>query len=335
MVSVKEVLIHSPVDTLWEDVHHSEDGNTSESSFGSNKGSKTNPHHPLGVRTSNVKASQGPPPEVASVNSPPLRSMLKPDGLSDSSQDGLATVIPVPVHTPSSAKSGKKRNPQPSSSATKVSLRPKGTLYCPNKGDPGPHCYKCCPRKSAGMVGCDKETTTTTASTKMEDLLNGEKPPFVVRRVDQNLISKRDFPLSRSKPLPSSSTRAPQPDAPVSSWTQNRKKFSQIYDDYLLQSPNHMTSRVKSPRQPGPVSMSHKHLQPSPAILRPQTTNTYTAPSEEDTCEDVLDLSDLQGDQGNIRNHSTNPSLALRERISLLMDECCECRVRLRVAMVM
>jgi hypothetical protein len=366
MMSITETIIQSPIDVIWGTTQQSGDPSAESAVVTPNR--ITQAKQQMRSTTPRVKqevTSQVEPNQVSSQQGHSIRSMLRPDGLSDSSQDGTTGVaVGVAVSSP-----GTHEKPKPTSTtaANPIKHLPKVT-YSPHRsakhtkpalqptdGDCiGPHCYDCCPKK----LTSSQERQMVEADIEENFLLShSEKPPFVVRHVDDDLISKRDFPklLRRDPPKFTSSTH-------YTSHTPNRghgvvprtsvqgshreelytgETLSHHYEQYVtdLDHAREIPQFSRSLRSFPPSSrktaryMKPMHTpQPKPSSRNPRGAMQPTGVcvesedselSQEDDRE-VIEVARLQAEPGNVRVRAQSPSRILRERISHLMEQCCE-----------
>lgn len=385
MTSVSEAIIQSPVDAIWMDQRpissnqsslegegqvppHPTQPRPMQKQSGTDKADskdylsaqkESHPRRPVSL----VQSSSG----GGAVGGALTRSMLRPDGLSDSSQDS------TPGHT-SLGKEG-----AGSESKVKAGKQVRYTPKTPHSrqasaqslSHTGPHCYECCPRKTPTDQSLISQRTDIDSSncqsfTEGGQVMVDDRPPFVVRHVTQDLISKRDFPKKSTQSLPYSPRighlsppSATRSDVDRCAYTTNasfsqpsstkplpqQPTFSELYQDHLLRSTmmNGETNAKKSTRSTYHTARS---LPSSPRrrVTVDQLAYTPQPPSSarrslhsslrRDTSlldsSGVGDLSDagLQEQVGNMRQErSLSPSLAIRERIGRLMEECCKCTV--------
>ena len=374
MTSVSEAIIQSPVDAIWMDQRPA---SLDQSSLGGEGQGPTHHTQPRPVQKQPGTDKTGPmdyllpqkespsrrpvslvnPPNGGAAAGPLTRSMLRPDGLSDSSQDSTPGAHQTSLgkgeaRSDSTARLGKQVRYKPRTPHSRQQERAQSLSHT------GPHCYECCPRK----------TTTTTQSlvsqTSREDIDSSncqsfmesaqvpedDRPPFVVRHVTEDLISKRDFPRTQSHPythrtgylFPASTVHSGQPSS-TGPQQRHQPTFSELYRDHLLRST--MTNGEASAKK---LTTSHKaqSLPSSPrrTVTADQLTYIPRLPSSarrplhnslhhNTTSLDssgVGDLSEssLQEQAGNMRQgRPLSPSHAIRERIGRLMEECCQCTV--------
>lgn len=292
------------------------------------------------------------PPNGGGVVGPLTRSMLRPDGLSDSSQDS------TPGAHQTSLGKGEARGDSTARPGKQVRYKPRTPQErAQSVSRTGPHCYECCPQKTTTTQSPasqrsreEIDSSNCQSFTESAQVPEDDRPPFVVRHVTEDLISKRDFPRTQSHPythrtgylFPASTVSSGQSSS-TRPLQRHQPTFSEMYQDHLLRST--VTNGEASAKR---LTTSHKarSLPSSPrrTVTADQLTYTPRLPSSArrplhsslhhtTTLLDssgVGDLSDssLQEQAGNMRQgRPLSPSHAIRERIGRLMEECCHCTV--------
>ena len=392
MTSVSEAIIQSPIDAIWMEQRPV----SSEQSYVGGEGEVSNHHaqpRPMQKKPSTDEAdskeylsaqkestSRRPvslvhtPSGGRMPGGPLIRSMLRPDGLSDSSQDSTPGVLHTPLGkdeatSDSKVKPTKQVRYKPNRSR---SLQQPDTQSLSHSG---PHCYDCCPRKTAmdQSVLSEREDVESSNCHSFVDsgpVAEDERPPFVVRHVTEDLISKRDFPKKASQSHSYTTARVGYPSSPLATLSDNQRSaytanvsssqpsslrrplprqqptFSELYEDHLRNSTlmngeaytagnlTHSThheahSLPSSLRKQVAVDQLAYTPQPSSSARQSLHSSLRRDPAlSESNGAGGFSSSGLQEQAGNLRQgRSLSPSHAIRERISRLMDECCECTV--------
>ena len=373
MTSFSEAIIQSPIDVIW-----SHDSKSSAPSVDPQVLTNSSRSREQNTTATAPSPKQDSPWQTKTDPNPLqqgnyVRSMLRPDGLSDSSQDGT---LNKPTLTPTSQTKSKTTQ---SVATSPVKYLPKVTYSAKKDSQPvkqavtgdsltnGPHCYECCPKKSVGQTPSlqGKATSLSTAEQSVLFSLNSEKPPFVVRHVDGDLISRRDFPklsstfrsatqVSSGAHRTVSAANRRSHSQPLSSVNAAHKQYysgptlSEQYKQYVAgRSEVHEDPKLFYSSKSLPASPK-KTASYSKPVFTPQTKSSlkrfsnpsrpihiYFESEDSDQCqeddEDLDDVARLQVEPGNMRTRSQSPSQVLRERIGRLMDRCCDHRVRICV----
>ena len=389
MTSVSEAIIQSPIDAIWMEQRAVSSDQSSLGGEGHVPSNHTQ-QRPMQKQPDADKADSkdylsalkeshsGRPVSLmhlsgggGAVGGPLTRSMLRPDGLSDSSQDST----PGALHT----SLGKDE----ASSESKVKAA-KQVRYKPKRARPlqqadaqslshtGPHCYECCPPKTTTDQSLlsqreDFDSSNCQSFVESAPVAEDDRPPFVVRHVTEDLISKRDFPrkLTHTHPytprtgylsppsaapfgvhksVNTTNASSSQPSSTRPLLPRQQPTFSELYESHLLRSTvmngeasarklTHSTHhKARSlPSSPRTVTVDQLAYTPHPPSTARQSLHSSVHRNARllDS-SGVGDLSDsgLQEQAGNMRQgRSLSPSHAIRERIGRLMEECCKCTV--------
>lgn len=386
MTSVSKAIIQSPIDAIWMEQHAV---SSDQSSLGGEGQVPTNhaQQRPMQKQPDTDKADSkdylsaqkeshsGRPASLmhlssggGAVGGPLIRSMLRPDGLSDSSQDSTPGVLHTSLGK-DEANSESKVKPAKQVRYKPKKARPLQQADAQSLSHTGPHCYECCPRKtttdqSLSSQREDFDSSNCQSFVESRPAAEDGRPPFVVRHVTEDLISKRDFPrkLTQSHPYSPGTGYLSPPSAAFSGvhrsvYTTNASSsqpsstrpllprqqptFSELYENHLLRSAmmngeanakklTHSTHhKARSlPSSPRTVTVDQLTYTPHPPSTARQSLHSSVHRST--TLLDssgVGDLNDsgLREQAGNMRQgRSLSPSHAIRERIGRLMEECCK-----------